>query len=326
MDAFESLLRKHRNSRFLVLDPEGGFGDQLILMGLEKKLQEMRIHYRLLRIRRSPSMNKPLARAMNSLPHLQGIIRAARPDILERGVRRLFAQHDEGPVFGLGRSEDVILLRGGAYLNDIWKDYGALRLVSKIAECMRATTVLISPQSFYFSTSQYAKPFASIKQVEHLFCRETESYNLLRSLQWPGNVHAHISPDTALYLTSSDFQIQTRRANYILIAPRLDRESVVRWRIRKIRRSSGKTIVTKDVNLLPNFKSYVETIANSSEVYTDRLHVAILAAILNKETYLLPNSYHKNKSAYGFSLKRFPNVNFIDTNEFPFRNHEKLRL
>jgi hypothetical protein len=76
MDVFETLLLKHRNSRFLVIDPEGGYGDELILMGLEKKLRKMNIHYKLLRIRKSPFANKALApdsvaRAFNQVFQLQ---------------------------------------------------------------------------------------------------------------------------------------------------------------------------------------------------------------------------------------------------------------
>ncbi len=45
------------------------------------------------------------------------------------------------------------------------------------------------------------------------------------------------------------------------------------------------------------------------EVYTNRLHIAIVGAILNKKTYFYPNSYFKNKAVYEYSLKnRFPNV------------------
>jgi len=71
------------------------------------------------------------------------------------------------------------------------------------------------------------------------------------------------------------------------------------------------------VNLCSDFGKFVAAIGNSSKVFTDRLHVAILGGILNKETYLLPNSYHKNKSAYRFSLNRFPHVSFLETKEFP---------
>lgn len=47
-----------------------------------------------------------------------------------------------------------------------------------------------------------------------------------------------------------------------------------------------------------------------SRVYTDRLHCAILSAILDRETVLLPNSYFKNSAVFDQSLFRFPNVRF----------------
>jgi len=317
VDAFEKLLRKHRTSRFLVLDPEGGFGDQLILLGLQKKLHEMNIHYRVLEVRKSPLANKAFAAAVNSIPGLQRIIRASRPDIMERRIRKLTGPLHENSAPTLKPSEEVILLRGGAYLNDIWKGYGVLEVASKIVQNIPRAVIIISPQSFYFDKPEFPKGFTEIEQELHIFCRETESYKLLTSLRQPENVHIHLSADTALYLSSRDLPKHSSGGKYILVAPRLDRESVVRWRVQKLRRSSRKPIVSKDVNLLPTFGSFVDIVANSSTVYTDRLHVSILAAILDKETYLLPNLYHKNKSAYEFSLKRFQNVNFINTKEFP---------
>ena len=317
MDAFEKLLRDHRTSRFLVLDPEGGFGDQLILLGLEKKLQETNILYRLFKVRKSPSMNKVLAAAVDSLPGLQEFVRSVRPDIMESRFRHFMGPlvGDSVPISNL--SDEVILLRGGAYLNDVWKGYGVLQLVSKIIRNRPRVTVIIAPQSFHFDKPQFPDPLADMKHDMHVFCRERGSYGLLSSLRPPKNIHVHLSADTAFYLSSSDLPVLHRRRKHILIAPRLDRESVVNWRVEKIRKLWRKPIIIKDVNLLPNFKSFVDIVANSSSVYTDRLHVSILATILNTETYLLPNSYHKNKSAYEFSLKRFQNAHFINTKEFP---------
>jgi exopolysaccharide biosynthesis predicted pyruvyltransferase EpsI len=310
VDAFETLLLKHSNSRFLVIDPEGGYGDELILMGLEKKLRRMNIHFRLLRIRKSPFANKALAALLDSSPRLQRIIHAARSDLLERYLRKPIGPVDEAAMT-VGEAQ-VILLRGGSYLNDIWKGYAVLNLVSKFS---LHRPVIIASHSFYFNQMQLPKIFAQIEGEMHVFCREKESYRLLRSLRRPRNLHVHLSPDTALYLTRNDLHEHVTRGSYVLIAPRLDRESIVNWRIRHVQNACTRTIV-KDINLLPSFRSFIDITAKAARVYTDRLHVAILAAILKKETYLLPNSYHKNKSAYEFCLKRFPNVHFIDTNEF----------
>lgn len=47
------------------------------------------------------------------------------------------------------------------------------------------------------------------------------------------------------------------------------------------------------------------------EVETDRLHCAILAAILERKTALRANAYFKNRAAFEQSLVRCPNVSFI---------------
>ena len=66
----------------------------------------------------------------------------------------------------------------------------------------------------------------------------------------------------------------------------------------------------RDVSIFGGFKDFVAAIESSNGVYTDRLHVAILAAILGKKTSLYPNSYHKNRGVFEYSLSNYPNVVF----------------
>ena len=47
------------------------------------------------------------------------------------------------------------------------------------------------------------------------------------------------------------------------------------------------------------------------EVETDRLHCAILAAILGRRTLLRANSYYKNAAVFEHSLSRLPNTVFL---------------
>jgi exopolysaccharide biosynthesis predicted pyruvyltransferase EpsI len=133
-------------------------------------------------------------------------------------------------------------------------------------------------------------------------------------MAFPENVHIHLSHDTSLYLLKEDFSLQNWNKSYILIAPRNDRESAVTWDKRKIR--SPTRILFGDIVKLDNFNDYVNIIWNARQIYTDRLHNAILSAILGKETFLYPNSYHKNKGVYEFSLSTYPNVKFVDSYEF----------
>jgi len=47
-------------------------------------------------------------------------------------------------------------------------------------------------------------------------------------------------------------------------------------------------------------------------VYTDRLHCAILAAMLDRYVVMVANSYYKNRAVFDHSLSRFANVRFDD--------------
>jgi len=54
----------------------------------------------------------------------------------------------------------------------------------------------------------------------------------------------------------------------------------------------------------------VPEILACSRVYTDRLHCAILSALLDRYVVLRPNSYFKNQEVFDHSLSRFANVRF----------------
>jgi hypothetical protein len=54
------------------------------------------------------------------------------------------------------------------------------------------------------------------------------------------------------------------------------------------------------------------TMLRFGRIYTDRLHGAILAAMLDRYVVLMPNSYYKNRAVFDHSLRRFANVRFHD--------------
>jgi len=60
-------------------------------------------------------------------------------------------------------------------------------------------------------------------------------------------------------------------------------------------------------------KAFLASLSFTNIIHTNRLHVSIAGALLGKQTYLYPNSYHKNLSVYKASIEgRFPNVTFKD--------------
>ena len=119
----------------------------------------------------------------------------------------------------------------------------------------------------------------------HVFGSEIDSYNLPSFFHHPQTLHIGLSHDTAFFVSRAGLHVQDKSGGYILVAPWLDRESVMIWRRENMWRTWRAGYVCKDVNLLATFESFVDVAANARKVYTDRLHVSTLAAILGKETY-----------------------------------------
>lgn len=62
---------------------------------------------------------------------------------------------------------------------------------------------------------------------------------------------------------------------------------------------------------LYSFKEFCLSIAKAAVVVTTRLHVAILAALLGKPTYLKEGPWHKIRGVYEYSLERYGCVKLI---------------
>lgn len=58
-------------------------------------------------------------------------------------------------------------------------------------------------------------------------------------------------------------------------------------------------------------KIFIDTIDKFEIIVTNRLHIAICAANLNKKVFLLDNNYGKNSAIYNYSLKNRENVELI---------------
>ena len=291
---------------FLVVDPPGGKGDQLIFLGMKKKLRELGITYRVLHYKRTNFFRelcfevKKLLSPLRARGSVVKKLKSVRSAVQSLAVKNLNKIGDA--------SADIVLIRGGGYFNDLWKDYDILEnALRNDRDCV----IMVAPHSLCFDTTQFPEFFERSEQEIYLFCRERYSYKLLRSMSFPKNVHVFLSHDTALYLSKEDFH--PRNGSYDLICPREDRESVVTW---KIEGSNHRKILVGDIESVPDFTAFVNLIENARRVYTDRLHVAILSAILGKDTFLYPNSYPKNKGVYEFSLYKFSNVRFVDSLKF----------
>ena len=53
-----------------------------------------------------------------------------------------------------------------------------------------------------------------------------------------------------------------------------------------------------------------EHVSRYQEIHTNRLHVAVIGALLNKDVNMYSNSYWKNEEVYNYTLHRYNNVKF----------------
>lgn len=317
MDEFERVLLKYQSRRFLVVDPIGGKGDVLIYKGTEKKLKELGIIFDRLEYECNQARSSRISN-MSILSHL--------PDPLQKVAQKDFFSLSKmmmtKKVSAIANYE-VVLLRGGGYLNDIWRDYDTFENIAS----QGLGVIIVGPQSFFFDTNAFKTQVKCVNREVYLFCRERYSYDLLNSCDFPSNIHVCISDDTALYLSREDFLAKgiqsVQESSFDLVCTRTDIESMINWdrEIFNIRKQAelkndgevASRVLAGDLENVADFQVFVALVANARRVFTDRLHVAILSAILGKDTFLYPNSYHKNRGVYEFSLRKFPNVRFVDT-------------
>jgi exopolysaccharide biosynthesis predicted pyruvyltransferase EpsI len=133
-----------------------------------------------------------------------------------------------------------------------------------------------------------------------IFCREKVTAETLeRELH---HVNVYLWHDCAFYNKLPQVSI----GKGILNAFRLDKESILATLPESNIDLTLKGYATKPLDELIN------TLQQYEEINTDRLHVAIGAALLGKRVKLFPNSYYKNKAVYDYSLTRYPNVRFIE--------------
>lgn len=138
-----------------------------------------------------------------------------------------------------------------------------------------------------------------------LFARERVSFDTLRQFELDvDGVELAIDHDTALGLTRDAVLRMGRliacpRARYRLVVQRKDDESP----------SSSSTdagdetgVLLDPVEYCGTFEHWIRVHAFAESIDTNRLHSAILGALLGKPTRLRPGAYHKNESVWLYSL------------------------
>ncbi|MFQ6053745.1 MAG: polysaccharide pyruvyl transferase family protein [Candidatus Bathyarchaeia archaeon] len=292
MDEFESFLAENRGSNICTVTPGGNHGDTLIHMGLVKRLNEMGVAHRCVNLD-----GAPLHQRLAGVRYMMKI--AAWRMGLDRGLR----------LAGIPEEADLILFEGGSYMTDLW--YGPVLL----RQVLRAhkKPIAVAPQSYWFHKTDLMSLFTDGRPVT-LFCRERYSFDLLAGMRPPGNVRLLLSKDTAFYLERRDLEalVEPPRGRYDLVCFRRDREALIPEGVKRRIIEEAYNPLVKDISMRGSFNDFVSAVANADRVYTDRLHVAILASLFGKETTLFGNRYHKNKGVYEYSMEGNPRVRFVD--------------
>lgn len=166
-----------------------------------------------------------------------------------------------------------------------------------------------------------------------LFAREQQTLTFLKSLKL--NCKTYLDHDLALILNPEDFK--PFRSN----RPKLLKADVLKRKLKNIKfnfntlnafrddversdislpkdnldvsNSINYRYQMDDLNLI--YKSVADIfmlVDQFNVINTNRLHISIAAALLNKKVNLFPNSYWKNEAIYQYSLKcAFPKLNFV---------------
>ena len=74
--------------------------------------------------------------------------------------------------------------------------------------------------------------------------------------------------------------------------------------------------ISSNGNEFSNVSNFFQEINKFSTVYTDRLHVAIAALLLKKETHLYAGKYFKNKAVFMSSIKSYFNNAYFHENNY----------
>lgn len=222
--------------------------------------------------------------------------------IIARGCRELGARHCLALrefAFPQPASGNILLVQGSGNLCAAY--HTILPALEKYIPCFRRVFML--PSSLDPECPAVRKWLEQLPSHVTVFCRDLHSYEAARAAAPQGRFV--LDHDMAFHV---NFQQWQRPGNGNLNAFRTDREGVGGFVPEdNFDLPAFGTGAEEDDDLLPDL------IADYATVQTDHAHVAIVAALLGKETHIYPNNYHKLRGIYEFSLRNLPNTSFHET-------------
>lgn len=245
--------------------------------------------------------------------------------------------------------ETIILLQGGGNFGDIWRHHQEFRL--KIIKEYPDNKIIILPQTIHYDSLKTMEADANLMLKHsnlHICARDKISFDILN--KYFGNNH-YLLPDMAFCIFSTSLnQFRQGETEKTLFLKRTDKElsnnsytPVVQNEldVRDWPSMEALSSVQQYFQLLHNYQGYIAKIIGCSntyslidffashyyrsnlikqgvnfvssykDIYTTRLHVAILSILLHKECKFIDNSYGKNSSFFDTWLQDVEGVEFI---------------
>lgn len=272
----------------LSIQPGGNYGDYLIYRGFDKMVGKSTVE---------------------KMPFADGKERYDRPPVLPSGnimdYLRWISVQFRYLRNRFSHNISAIYIHGGGNFNDLWMGgVNCYKAAARYFSC----PIVVGPQSCLFKNTDPKEVFENVSNETHFFCRENYSYEIIENATDSlDHVTTYVSQDTALYLGAHNLSFDGLSEEYTLIAMRADKESAEPL----IEHDIDGPLLVQDISTTAgSFRDWVNRVANAKKVFTDRLHVAILATILNKPLVWYEASYHKSRGVYELSLKDFENIDF----------------
>lgn len=213
------------------------------------------------------------------------------------GINFVSVSHDDYMKNNYSPDTVVYIHGGGGYI-PIWSGTPAQALQKSLSR--HRGVVISGPTTFIDDKDYLSKTFKecfkeNVTTKVFLFTRENTSFSLIKSYL-PGFVELERDHDTALNLMRNDLVNGDIKQKYNLFGIRQDKEMTSRNAYDYLNWMDPVSVTT-------TFDDWVMLHAQAKEIITNRTHSSVVGSILGIPTTLLPNSYHKNRSIWEYSLQ-----------------------
>lgn len=219
-------------------------------------------------------------------------------------------------LYKAGDMPETVVYGGGG----IWIDLYECSWLKFLDVFKNAKRIVILPSSF----NNCAKLIEVLDERFVVFCRERQSFKYLTSQNT--NAKILMAPDMALGLDVDRLPTRFNKTSavlkYVPYVNNLDVPDVAYFTRQDMEKHyhcrsdldvSGLGFGLESSSIdWADFCSVMmlQVINKANVIVTDRLHVAIAGYLLNKEVYLLDNTYGKLSAVYAYSLKQYKNMHF----------------